>query len=54
MMTSKRQLDRVEAAGLKSLQICGRGRLPFGSQITNAHQLLERMLPPGVADGTPA
>ncbi|WP_457443201.1 NAD(P)H-dependent flavin oxidoreductase [Roseateles sp. P5_E4] len=38
----------------KGLFFRGRGGLPFGSQITSVRQLLERLLTPGIAVGTPA
>ncbi|KQV89076.1 nitronate monooxygenase family protein [Pelomonas sp. Root1237] len=37
----------------KGLFFRGRGGLPFGSQITSVRQLLERLLTPGIAVGTP-
>ena len=38
----------------KGLFFRGRGGLPFGCQITSVRQLLERLLTPGIAVGTPA
>ena len=38
----------------KGLFFRGRGELPFGAQIASGRQLLERLLTPGVALGTPA
>lgn len=52
-------IDQRLAAALrgdtaKGLFFRGRGELPFGAQIASVRQLLERLLTPGVALGTPA
>jgi nitronate monooxygenase len=52
-------IDQRLAAALrgdmaKGLFFRGRGALPFGEQIASVRQLMERLLTPGVALGTPA
>lgn len=52
-------IDQRLAAALrgetcKGLFFRGRGALPFGAQIASVRQLLERLLTPGIALGTPA